>query len=240
MKEFVESLPDDPVRAIELALNYLEEISKKFLFNGMLSTLEMKVEDRASIIVLFRIINSNMKKIDQKVIFDQSYINFVEGKINDSILFKSKLDYSYKILIPFKVRAEIDSIGVNFDHDGLSDPIECIFLLNQSEMKTVQNLLASVREIVFSSRDLDGKHKARILRRVSQVEKELLEPRSKLDIVLAAASDIGDTIFQLGNDAKPAVERMKEVADIARKNSSEVKLSGPEENPKLPSPDQDV
>lgn len=119
-----------------------------------------------------------------------------------------------------------------------SDELEPKFELAESEKAEVLKLSDQMRKIVFSSAVFDEPHKKRLLDRIAAIEKEVHQPKGRLDVILAGVSDVGDTLKKFGGDLKPLSDRMREIKSIAQSNSKEyVQIPAPEDVKKLPAPE---
>ena len=116
-----------------------------------------------------------------------------------------------------------------------------VFELKEQEKKRVLRLTSQMRSIVFSSQIFDEPHKRRLLNRIAAMEKEIHQPKGKLDVILAGVSDVGDTLRKFGGDLKPLTDRMREVKNIAQTNSKEyAQIPPPDEQKKLPAPSEEA
>lgn len=61
---------------------------------------------------------------------------------------------------------------------------------------------------------LEPEHKARLLKRLERLQSELHKRVSDLDRFWGMVGDAGVIFGKLGNDAKPIVDRVKEISEI--------------------------
>ncbi len=114
---------------------------------------------------------------------------------------------------------------------------EPLFALEKDEIEQISSLSAEMRDIVTDSDLFDKNHKRRLLGRINAIEVEVQKPEGRLDVILGGISDVGDTLKKFGEDAKPLVDRMREIRGITQKKSSEYEgLPAPEEVKNLPAP----
>lgn len=83
------------------------------------------------------------------------------------------------------------------------------------DLKRIQQLLNELRELVSSNAELDDDHKRRLLKRLEEMQREMHKKVSDLSRLYALVGDAGVMMGKLGKDAKPFVDRMRELAGIA-------------------------
>lgn len=114
------------------------------------------------------------------------------------------------------------------------------FSVDGDDKTRILLLCEQMRKIVLAADFLDDPHRRRLLNRIAAIESQVHQPKGIFDIVRGGVSDVGETLGKFGKDVKPLTERMKEVVQIARKNTVEYdQLPSPEEVKQLPSPDDD-
>lgn len=114
-----------------------------------------------------------------------------------------------------------------------------IFSLQNKEKARVLELCVDIRKIIFASTFFDEPHKRRLLNRIAAIEHEVHQKKGKLDVLLAGVSDVGDALGNFGKQVEPLTKRMKEIANLGRKGSSEYdQLPSPDEIPALPPPNE--
>ncbi|WP_156350894.1 hypothetical protein [Pseudomonas sp. EGD-AK9] len=104
---------------------------------------------------------------------------------------------------------------------------------SQGDVDRVQFLINELREKI-SVANLNEGHKQRLLVRLEKLQSELHKKISDLDRFWGLVGDAGVVMGKLGNDAKPIVDRIKEVADIVwRTQSRAEELPSGSEFPRL-------
>ncbi|WP_457266243.1 hypothetical protein [Pseudomonas sp. P5_C3] len=83
------------------------------------------------------------------------------------------------------------------------------------DLKRIQHLLNELREMVSANTELDADHKQRLLKRLEEMQKEMHKKLSDLGRFYAFVGEAGVMLGKLGKDAKPFVDRMRELAGIA-------------------------
>ncbi|MFH0757254.1 MAG: hypothetical protein V2B15_08210 [Bacteroidota bacterium] len=82
------------------------------------------------------------------------------------------------------------------------------------DLRRIQVLINELRDIVTESEDFDAKHQDRILRRLEKLQQELHKRVSDLDKFWGLVGDAGVALGKFGKDAKPFVDRIREISDI--------------------------
>jgi hypothetical protein len=104
---------------------------------------------------------------------------------------------------------------------------------SQGDLDRVQELINELRELIANTTHLERDHQQRLLRRLERLQSEMHKKQSDLDRFWGLIGDAGVVLGKIGNDAKPFVDRVREIADIVWQTQS-----GAEELPsgtKLPS-----
>jgi len=102
------------------------------------------------------------------------------------------------------------------------------------DISRIQVLLNELREIISSSTEFDEKHKRRLLKRLESLQSELHKKMSDLDHFWGLVGDAGVVLGKLGKDAKPLVDRIKEITKITwRTQSRAEELPSDTSNPAL-------
>lgn len=108
-------------------------------------------------------------------------------------------------------RLKIESLKHKFQTslDG-----EFVYEFSQGDLDRVQVLLNQLRDLIRASKDLEAEHQQRLLRRLEKLQSEIHKKVSDVDRFWGLIGDAGVVIGKLGNDAKPIVDRIREITDI--------------------------
>lgn len=82
------------------------------------------------------------------------------------------------------------------------------------DLKRIQTLLNELRDYIHDSKEFDANHKERILNRLEKLQEELHKRVSSLDKFWGLVGDAGVAIGKFGKDAKPFVDRIREITQI--------------------------
>jgi hypothetical protein len=81
-------------------------------------------------------------------------------------------------------------------------------------------LFLFLREQINSSNLFEQTHKERLLKRLEKLQAEMHKKMSDIDRFWGLIGDAGIVIGKFGKDAKPFVDRMKEISDIVWRTQS--------------------
>ena len=105
---------------------------------------------------------------------------------------------------------------------------------SQGDLDRVQVLISEIRVQITESEFLDEDHKLRLLKRLEKLQLELHKRVSDLDRFWGLVGDAGVVLGKFGSDAKPIVDRIKEIASITWKTQARAEeLASGTQNPML-------
>jgi hypothetical protein len=108
-------------------------------------------------------------------------------------------------------QARLQSLRLHFK-TALSSEFHYEF--SQGDLSKIQRFINELRELITDNQDLESDHQERLLRRLEKLQSELHKKVSDLDRFWGLIGDAGVVLGKLGNDAKPIVDRVKEIAEI--------------------------
>jgi hypothetical protein len=85
------------------------------------------------------------------------------------------------------------------------------------DIQRIQDLINELRDHISKSRDFAEDHKQRLLRRLERLQGEVHKRMSDADRIFGLIGDAGVAIGKFGKNAKPIVDRIRELAEIAWK-----------------------
>lgn len=95
-----------------------------------------------------------------------------------------------------------------------------VYEFSDGDLEKIQNLLNEIRALVSESNMFEEKHRRRLLKRLEKLQQELHKKQSDLDHFWGLVGDAGVAIGKFGSDAKPFVDRIKEITDIVWRTQS--------------------
>ena len=91
---------------------------------------------------------------------------------------------------------------------------------SQGDLERIQSLVNELREKISKNTNLENMHKQRLLKRLEKLQSELHKRVSDLDRFWGLVGDAGVVLGKLGKDAKPIVDRVREIAEIVWKTQA--------------------
>jgi len=105
---------------------------------------------------------------------------------------------------------------------------------SQGDLDRVQVLVDEIRSHISENQSLEEGHRFRLLKRLEKLQLELHKRVSDLDRFWGLVGDAGVVLGKLGSDAKPIVDRVKEIAEITWKTQARTEeLPSGSQNPML-------
>ena len=88
---------------------------------------------------------------------------------------------------------------------------------SEDDIGKIQGLINELRDLIADSELLEDDYKKRLLRRLEQLQSELHKRVSDLDRFWGFVGDAGVMLGKFGEDLRPIVDRIKELAEIVWK-----------------------
>lgn len=85
---------------------------------------------------------------------------------------------------------------------------------SKGDLDRIQLLINELRDQIAKSPLIEADHKRRLIKRLETLQKELHKRMSDVDRFWGLVGDAGVVLGKLGKDAKPIVDRIREIADI--------------------------
>lgn len=88
------------------------------------------------------------------------------------------------------------------------------YTLSEADLTRIQALVNELRDLITASDRFEDDHKRRVLDRLEGLQKELHRRLSNLDRFYGLIGDAGVLLGKFGHDAKPFVDRIREIVEI--------------------------
>ncbi|WP_426993052.1 hypothetical protein [Methylomonas sp. CM2] len=130
----------------------------------------------------------------------------------------------FQLIMDLKERCNKESTKLHFERlrshfkTSLSNVFHYEF--TQGDLDRIQTLINELRNAVAEAPDLENDHRQRLLKRLENLQSELHKKVSDLDRFWGLIGDAGVVTGKLGDDAKPLVDRIREIADIIWRTQS--------------------
>lgn len=205
--EFVESIKNDPVKSIidicDRALEVADERSDW--------TKESHEVMQEAFALLFELNESKLLSLDE---------SFPVLQGNDLVDSTNIYPFLKKLLDKYTAEASKLRLQSLRSHFRASLGNSFAYEFSQGDLDRVQELINSLREQITSTHKLELEHQQRLLRRLEKLQTELHKKVSDLDRFWGLIGDAGVVLGKLGKDAKPIVDRIREIADIVWQTQS--------------------
>jgi Fe-S-cluster formation regulator IscX/YfhJ len=83
-----------------------------------------------------------------------------------------------------------------------------------ADVKRIQSLINELRSLIMDAKDFEEDHKRRILKRLEALQGEIHRRLSNIDRFYGLIGDAGVVVGKFGADAKPFVDRVREILEI--------------------------
>ena len=224
-EEFLHSLDDDPKVGLYAICRHFREArgAKQAGLSEHLETYAL-VEAYVSANEMEINIPQLPDNRDQKL---QAIINFINKTFTE--------------LTPYIQSEEEQKILQNFrgefsTHVGKAFAYE----FSDGDLDKIKNLLNEMRELVSKSNMFEDKHRRRLLKRLENLQQELHKKQSDLDHFWGLVGDAGVALGKFGDDAKPFVDRIKEITDIVWRTQSRAEELPSDARPALLESDKEI
>ena len=117
-------------------------------------------------------------------------------------------------------KSHFDEIAANlavrrgYDHILAGSGRAFAYEFSDGDLNRVQTVLNELRDLIVASELFDANHKQRIMRKLENLQTELHKKVSSLDRFWGLIGEAGVALGKFGKDAKPFVDRIKEIAQI--------------------------
>lgn len=207
--EFIESLREDPVSGtIALCDLTLKELN----VHGRVASIE---EDFTILIeaysLLAEIIETGVLPIHVKLPIIEN------GKSDQCPKIYSWVQHVREACMAEETKLRVSALRSRF---RVSLGSGFAYEFSQGDLNKVQDLVNQLRSLIASAINLEKEHQQRLLRRLERLQSELHKKVSDLDRFWGLIGDAGVVLGKLGNDAKPIVDRIREIADVVWQTQS--------------------
>lgn len=207
-EDFLVDLRNDPlggtVRLVQIARKNMSDDDQEWHDSDYLALLEAYA-------LVVEIIDSRLLKITRPP-FDIS-----GSKKDDCKRINEYLTALEEYCVSEASKLRVESLRTHFKaflSSGFS------YEFSQGDLERIQVLINQVRDLISNSNGLEIEHQRRLLARLEKLQTELHKKVSDLDRFWGLIGDAGVVLGKLGQDAKPIVDRVKEIADIVWQTQS--------------------
>ena len=202
----IDTLPDDPIDALNIICNEFNHIRTSAETEDESNNLYYArfYEDFVQCFALAEAILENSE-------FEISHREFANDVQDNMVVIREYFDQIYNLTRIEKGKKQYESDVLRF---GAIRGSLFYYEFSQNEIDRIQSLLNELRDLITKSKKFEADHKSRLLNRLERLQSELHKKVSDLDRFWGLVGDAGVVFGKLGEDAKPIVDRIREIASI--------------------------
>ncbi|MDB5987318.1 MAG: hypothetical protein JWR16_2371 [Nevskia sp.] len=226
--QFIERLPQDPLLA-------LREICKQFLEVHSNTKRDEQLESYEDYLRALALVDTFVEEHSLK--FGTQSPPLENSIQTDCYNIAGYIQKIYKDIkeqsasLTYEAQRSLLSIKIGRGH---------FFEFTEGDLKRIQTLINELRVLATSTPSLSADHRQRLLTKLERLQSELHKKVSDLDRFYGLVGDAGVLLGKLGKDAKPFVDRIRELAQIVwRTQSTREELPSGSPPPMLPGPASD-
>lgn len=209
-EDFLESIKDDPVLGILNAIDLHDRVSEEYAQYPDFLEAEIDTSLQTYALVM-SIAEAYGLRIDADEVRSDGGVVETTQAIR---LFLTEVQAQFAGHVSTKKLAELrrqfqSALGVQF-----------VYEFSQGDLEKIQALINELRVQISSSELFDKDHQHRLLKRLERLQAEMHKRVSDLDRFWGLIGDAGVALGKFGNDAKPIVDRITEIADIVWRTQS--------------------
>ncbi len=206
--EFIETISNNPV-------NSVVEIIDKAISCLDLNGTEWTNEENEVLFEAFSLLLSVLENFELNTITE---VPKLIGSIKEDC---PKINNFFKV-----VRTEYQEKAMDFRLDLMKKRFDnvlgqsFVYEFSQGDVNRIQILINELRQQINSSNLFENKHRERLLKRLERLQIEMHKKMSDFDKFWGLIGDAGVVLGKFGEDAKPFVDRIKEISDIVWRTQS--------------------
>jgi hypothetical protein len=201
--EFLESLKLDPIAGVKLACKMLQAVMTE---GREWSTEELDALEEIDVLFL-ELSDAGMMPVEYAL----EQLNPGAPRGHKASAIRKAVDLVLQQCEQIKLRAHREKLASRI-RIGIGKKFAYEF--SQGDIDRIQTLLNDLRTLVSVTDKFKPDHQQRLLARLETLQRELHKKVSDLDRFWGLIGDAGVMLAKLGNDAKPIVDRVREIADI--------------------------
>lgn len=205
-EQFLQSLDDDPKVGLYAICKYFSEARSH------------TVLDLAAHIEAYALIEAYLAANEIAEITIPQFSNNRDQRLQEIIQF---IRQTQQQLTPYIQSEEEQKLLQNFRGEFSAHITKSfVYEFSSGDLERIQNLLNELRAMVSTSNMFEENHRRRLLKRLEKLQQELHKKQSDLDHFWGLVGDAGIALGKFGKDAKPFVDRIKEITDIVWRTQS--------------------
>ena len=208
-QEFIENIPEDTTKGVMYIIESYDSFCESLGYNNGETQREIH-DDYIDYFTLLEAYLTNKGFNVGKLEFDEQ----LDSNINKIRDFFSNVRTDFEKIITKSTITELRNKYNTIFSNTFS------YEFTTGDLDRIQKLINELRDNIGLSKLFTAEHKQRLLRRLEKIQSELHKKVSDLDRFWGLIGDAGVVIGKFGNNAKPIVDRIKEIADIVWRTQS--------------------
>ena len=196
----ISGLPDDPLLAVKTVCKIFFDAWKR-------TSMELIMNDYRSLLDAYALLLVLVEKSDLKMIRPQLT---GDKERNLKSIYEAFLG-AHRLTV-----SKVSEIGVaeSVEKYRLLLGKEFSYSFSDGDLQRIQKVVNELRKLISGSDQLDEDYRRRLLNRLEKLQSELHKKVSDLDRFWGLIGEAGVILGKLGNDAKPIVDRIRELVQI--------------------------
>lgn len=157
-----------------------------------------------------------------EAILDSIYYEFKKLEVDNNyrISIDAIRDFFHKISDEVELELDKNLIAQSRDKYKNRLKLKFVYEFSESDLERIQTLINELRQKIFKSKSFEEEHRDRLLKRLEKLQRELNKRVSNLDRFWGLVGEAGVVLGKFGDDAKPFVDRIREIAQIIWRTQS--------------------
>ena len=210
-EDFLDSLPSDVIMSIDALCQFFMDSHSKWQGPAFPEVVDVTRH------------NSYISALGTlQALLQANSIGYKMVKLGDARSGNIRLIFEFFETVRDSITADAAEIALVQTREEHASRFGQIFLykFQDEEIKRIQLLINELRSFIVDTEGLEDDHKQRLLRRLEKLQRELHKAVSDLDRFWGLIGDASIVLNKLGSDAKPFVDRIRELANIIFRSQS--------------------
>ncbi|AUQ62041.1 hypothetical protein [Phaeobacter inhibens] len=104
----------------------------------------------------------------------------------------------------------------SLEYENKSSEFSEAIVFDTEHKTSIHEIISELRDVVYQSEWLGDERKQRVLRAVNSVQSEVDKELSNFHLILGKVVDLGEALGKAGKKAKPAFDRVEQLANAVR------------------------
>ncbi|ACI99797.1 hypothetical protein [Rhodospirillum centenum] len=213
---WIESLPEDPWLALSQCVEIWPALRKSAILHGGAQPVREWNTDRYDdFIQIYAVCTTITRNIGEIITGEIEFAASAQANME-------KID-KYMEFISAAVQRKMTDIRVMEIRRRTGALLRTApgYTLTEGDIERAQNIINELRGLIAASDSLEERFRQRLLRKLESLQSELHKRMSDFDRVYGMIADASVLMRKIGEDAKPIVERIRELVGIAWRSQAQ-------------------